>query len=106
MHNKYNNRRIKTEEGWFDSKREYQRWLDLKLLERAGKIRNLRRQVQYELIPKIGRMRPTYFVADFVYEEAPEWKEVVEDSKGYRNRLYMLKAKLMLFRHGIAVLES
>ena len=104
MVNKYGARRVHTEEGWFDSEREHRRWGDLKLLERAGKIKNLRRQVPYELIPKRGRMRAIRFIADFVYEE--NGKVVVEDSKGYRNRLYMLKWRLMEWRHGIQVVES
>lgn len=90
--------------GWFDSQREHRRWGELKLLERAGRIINLRRQVKYELVPKIGSVRATFFVADFVYEE--NGKTVVEDSKGYRNRLYMLKAKLLRWRHGIEVHET
>lgn len=103
---KYGNRRIRTEEGWFDSQREWNRWLELKLLARAGEIANLRRQVPFELIPRIGGERPTFFVADFVYDDVKTGKQVVEDSKGYRNRLYMLKRKLMLFRHNIAVMET
>lgn len=106
LHSKYNNKRINTPDGWFDSKRELARWGELKLRERAGEIRNLRRQVKYELIPKRGRLRAIHFVADFVYEEAPSWKTVVEDSKGYRNRLYMLKWRLMEWVHGIEILET
>jgi len=101
---KYGNRRVCTEEGWFDSQRELRRWGELKLLQVAGQITNLRRQVPFELIPKMAGQRATYFVADFVYEE--KGKTVVEDSKGYRNRLYMLKRKLMMFRHGVEVLET
>lgn len=101
---KYGNRRIRTEEGWFDSQRELTRWGELKLLQRAGEISNLRRQVPFELIPKMSGQRATYFVADFVYEE--KGRTVVEDSKGYRNRLYMLKRKLMMYRHQIEVVET
>lgn len=101
---KYGNRRVLTEEGWFDSQRELKRWGELKLLERAGHITNLRRQVPYELIPKRGRLRKIVFVADFVYDE--NGKSVVEDSKGYRNRLYMLKWRLMEWVHGIEILET
>ena len=104
MASKYNNRRILTEDGWFDSKRELARWQELKLLERAGKISDLKRQVKYELVPKIGRERATYFVADFEYLE--NGRKVVEDSKGYRNRLYMLKRKLMRWRHEVEVYET
>lgn len=101
---KYGNRRQLTPDGWFDSQRELKRWGELKLLEKAGKIKNLQRQVPYELIPKRGRLRKIVFIADFVYEK--DGKTVVEDSKGYRNRLYMLKWRLMEFIHGIEVLET
>lgn len=104
---KYNNKRINTPDGWFDSKTEYDRWLELKLLERAGEIRELRRNVEYELIPRIGSMRAITYRADFVYRDRKkEWREVVEDRKGYRNRVYKLKARLMLWRHDIAILET
>lgn len=101
---KYNNRRVNTPDGWFDSQRELTRWGELKLLERAGKISELKRQVPYELIPKRGRLRAIRFVADFVYME--NGREVVEDSKGYRNRIYMLKWRLMEWVHGIEILET
>ena len=106
MISKYNNRRTHTEDGWFDSQAELRRWQELKLLEKAGEIRNLRRQVEYELIPRMGGLRPIVYRADFVYEEAPTWREVVEDKKGYRDRLYKLKCRLMLWRHNIAILET
>ena len=101
---KYNNRRVNSPDGWFDSQREYKRWGELKLLEKAGEIKDLKRQVPYELIPKDGRLRAIKFIADFVYME--KGKEVVEDSKGYRNRLYMLKWRMMLHTHGIEILET
>lgn len=101
---KYNNRRVQTEDGWFDSQRELKRWGELKLLERAGKIQNLRRQVSYELIPKRGRLRKIVYVADFVYEDSG--REVVEDSKGFRSKVYMLKWRMMEFLLGIEVLET
>lgn len=102
--NKYHSRRINTPDGWFDSKAEFERWKVLKLLQHAGEIKNLQRQVRFEIIPKIGKLRAIFYVADFVYELGG--KPVVEDRKGFKTRLYMLKARLMLWRHGIAVLES
>jgi hypothetical protein len=101
---KYNNKRINTEDGWFDSQREFKRWLDLKMLQRAGRISDLRRQVKFVLIPKMGPLREIVYRADFVYFE--KGKEVVEDSKGYRDRVYKLKCRLMLHVHNIAILES
>lgn len=102
---KYNNRRVLTDDGWFDSQAELRRWQELKLLEKAGKISDLKRQVRYDLIPKMRRgQRPIYYVADFVYQE--DGKERVEDRKGFRNRVYMLKWRLMEWVHGIEVVES
>ena len=102
---KYNARRVVTEEGAFDSQREHKRWGDLKLMERAGKVKDLKRQVKFELIPRIGKFRPIFFVADFTYRTI-SGDLVVEDSKGYRNRLYLLKRRLMLWRHGIDIFET
>lgn len=104
MISKYRNKRVNTEDGWFDSQRELKRWQELKLLERAGKIQNLQRQVSFELIPKIGGYRPIVYKADFVYEE--NGKRVVEDSKGFRDRVYRLKARLMLWRHNVGIVET
>lgn len=106
--NKYGNRRFKNEEGSWDSEKEYRRWQELKLLERAGKIQDLQKKVAFELIPAAmrdhKRLRPIQYIADFVYTEAG--KTVVEDAKGYRNKLYMLKKRLMWDRHQIEVFES
>lgn len=103
-HNKYNNRRINTEDGWFDSQRELKRWQELKLMARAGEISDLARQVKFELIPRIGSLRPIIYIADFVYTQ--KGRRVVEDSKGFRDRVYKLKARLMLWQHQITILES
>lgn len=104
MATKYNNRRIETEDGWFDSIKEHRRWCELKLLERAGKIKNLERQVEFELIPAISGLRKIIYRADFVYTE--NGKRVVEDVKGFRDRVYKLKCRLMLWRHNVTILET
>lgn len=105
---KYGNRRFRNAEGWWDSEREYKRWKDLELLQAAGKIQDLRRQVVYDLLPPCVlaglRHRPIRFVADFVYFE--DGLRVVEDSKGYRNRVYQLKRRLMWQLLGIEVIET
>lgn len=94
----------------FDSKREAKRYQELKLLERAGAIRDLKRQVRYELIPAFDcdgkHYRPTTYIADFVYTDVNTGKEVVEDCKGYRTDVYRLKAKLLARRFGVAIRES
>lgn len=100
---KYHNRKAVTPDGVFDSGRELIRWQELKLREKAGEISNLRRQVSFELIPKIGKNRPTNYVADFVWTEGG--KEVVGDAKGYRTEVYKLKRKMMRDKFGIEVVE-
>ena len=52
MYRKFKNKKIDTPEGKFDSKLEYEYWLQLKAREQAGEITNLQRQVPFELIPK------------------------------------------------------
>lgn len=94
----------------FDSKREAKRYQELKLMERAGKIRGLRRQVRFELLPAFDaggkHYRPTSYVADFVYTDAKSGKEVVEDCKGYRTDTYRLKAKMFAHKFGVSILET
>lgn len=119
--NKYHNWRHSAGGEVFDSTKEFRRWQELKLLEKAGEISELRRQVPFELLPvqrepdkigprggrKPGRVieREAVYIADFVYKDA-EGREVVEDCKGMRTRDYLLKRKLMLFRFGIRIMES
>lgn len=114
----------------FDSKKEYHRYCELRLLERAGKISGLCRQVSYELIPtQRGKSTEVYkagphkglpkpgpvieqacsYVADFLYF-GEDGKLVVEDCKGYKKGaaydLFVIKRKLMLHVHGIKIKET
>lgn len=103
--NKYRARKVKAPDGQvFDSVKEYHRWGVLRLLERAGRITDLKRQVSYELIPKQQGERACDYVADFTYYE--DGKLVVEDAKGYRTDDYIIKRKLMLWVHGIKIKET
>lgn len=94
----------------FDSKKEANRYQELKLMQRAGIIRDLQRQVKYVLIPSQkgddGRVieRPCTYIADFVYIDE-NGKTVVEDTKGYRTNDYKIKRKLMLYIHGVKINE-
>lgn len=93
----------------FDSKREYARWCELQWLEKVGKITELKRQVPFELIPKQydrdGKKLESEvkYIADFTYFK--DGKYVVEDSKGYKTKDYVIKRKLMLFVKGIQIVE-
>jgi len=113
---KYRNKRVL---GGYASIKEGKRAAELKLLEKAGQIRNLREQVPFVLIPSQvdtwGHCleRPCRYVADFVYDEQVKnvagfygWQEVVEDCKGMRTDEYVIKRKLMLHVHKIRIRET
>lgn len=123
---KYNATKVTIDGHTFDSKHEANRYLELKLLERAGEISDLRLQVEYELLPnqyateerygKNGRRlkdkeilleRKCCYVADFVYTDNRTGETVVEDTKSEATRTpeYIIKRKLMLAKYGIRVRE-
>ena len=104
--NKYGNKPITIDGITFQSIKEGSRWQKLRLLERAGEITGLARQVRIELVPKTTLYRAVYYIADFVYFDKKSGKTVYEDTKGYRTQIYELKKKLLYWRHGIEVKET
>ena len=94
--NKYRNKKVIVDEKEFDSKREGNRYKELKLLERAGKIKDLELQPRFLLqdsFKKNGRtFRKIEYVADFKYIE--NGKTIVEDVKGMQTDVFKLKHKL------------
>ena len=120
---KYHSEKVTIDGETFDSRKEARRWQELRLLQKAGQISELRRQVKFVLIPtqrgpeeigpkggrKPGKVleKELDYVADFVYEEDGE--KVVEDVKGYKEggayRVFAIKRKLMRFVHGIGIRE-
>ena len=113
---KYHSSKVQVGGLVFDSKREAARWQELKLLEKAGEIRELKRQVRFRLIPSQylpsgRRERPVDYIADFTYrhrvrsEEMDEWAVVVEDTKGLKTKDYIIKRKLMYQRFGVEIRE-
>lgn len=131
---KFNNKKMETPDGVFDSKGEWQRWLFLKDEERRGAIKDLERQVKFVLLPtqyreevvhlktkdkivkRVAEREVTY-TADFVYRKLKNvvenqlmgrvevWEKVVEDFKGFPNDRWPLKKAMMLYFHGIAIRE-
>lgn len=95
--------------GGHASEKENDRANQLKLMQRDGLISNLREQVKFVLIPTQRDMAGTLlekecsYYADFVYEK--DGVTVVEDTKGFRTKEYVIKRKLMLHVHGISVKE-
>lgn len=87
----------------FDSKKEAKRWEDLCMLEQAGDIRDLRRQVDFGL--SVNGEHICVYRADFVYID-DSGKRVVEDAKGMKTDVYLIKKKLMLACYGITIKET
>lgn len=111
MKSKYHAVRVRLGEERFDSKKEARRYQELLLLQRAGEIQNLQRQVRYLLIPaqydEDGKCieRMVNYNADFVYK-TKDGALVVEDVKGKRTPEYIIKRKLMLSVYGIRIKET
>ena len=120
---KYNATKCVVDGITFASKREANRYLELRLLERAKEISNLQMQVDFELIPnqyatekrygKNGQPlkdkqvlleRKVVYRADFVYTDK-DGKTVVEDTKGFRTTEYVLKRKMFLYKYGFPITE-
>ena len=117
--NKYSNTKVTIDGETFDSKKEYHRYCELKLLERAGEIKHLQRQVRFTLIPaqyeKVinakGKSTPKCverecaYIADFQYRDAHTGELIVEDTKGVKTKDYIIKRKLMLSVYQIKIKE-
>lgn len=107
---KYRSKKTEIDGIIFDSKREAKRYTELRMLEEAGEIKDIQRQVSYTLIPsqkdENGKVieRACKYVADFVYE-TKDGQTVVEDTKGIRTTAYIIKRKLMLERYGVRITE-
>lgn len=121
---KYNNKKTVVDGIQFDSKKEAQRYCELKMLQRAGVIERLELQKEFELIPAQHEYYPRYnkagkqlkdgcrcverncvYKADFAYYQNGQM--VVEDtkSKATKTKDYIIKRKLMLWRFGIQIKE-
>ena len=121
---KYNASKCVVDGITFDSRKEGKRYCELKLLEKGNVIRDLRLQVEFELLPnqyatekrygkngkplkdkKVLLERRVVYRADFVYILNETNETVVEDVKGIRLPEYILKRKLFLYRYGIPIHE-
>ena len=125
---KYGNKKVVVDGIEFDSRKEAQRYWELKLLQRAGQISGLELQKEFELIPAQYETYPRYgktgkrlqdgkrcieksctYKADFAYMK--DGQLVVEDTKGYRDPAsagyakFVIKRKLLLWRYGIKIIE-
>jgi hypothetical protein len=107
---KYSNKKVMTDGIKFDSKKEATRFKELKVLEKAGVIKDLELQKKFELQPSFklnGKtIRAIHYIADFYYFDTKENKWIVEDCKGYRNEVYKLKKKMFEYKYQMEILES
>lgn len=124
--NKYRNKKCVLDGIEFDSKKEMRRYSELKLLERAGEISDLKIQVPFLLLPdqyepstevytrgenkgklKKGKLleKACSYIADFTYTDRGG-NYIVEDVKGKRTKEYIIKKKLMLYFHGVRIKET
>ena len=90
----------------FDSIKEATRYEELKLLEKAGKIKDLKLQQPFILQEGFKdnrsgkRIRSIKYVADYVYEDTESGEKFCEDCKGYRTDVYKIKRKMFLKKFG------
>ena len=101
--NKYRNQPVvDPEHGRFDSKREYARFLELRLLERGKEIHGLKRQVPFAL--NVQGHHICKYIADFTYTERGQF--TIEDAKGVRTPEYKIKRALMRAIFGWEIKET
>ena len=105
---KYNAKKVKVDGIKFDSKKEANRYFELKMLERAGKIKELKLQPKFLLQDGFVRdgekYRAIFYIADFEYIK--DGKKVVEDVKGVRTQTYKLKKKMFLKKYPQVVFKE
>ena len=108
---KYHSRKVTIDGITFDSAKEARRYGELKLLEKAGEIYDLQRQVPFVVIPvqkdENGKVieREVKYIADYVYMDSRTHKQIVEDVKGCVTEVFRIKRKLMLYMHNIKIKE-
>lgn len=105
---KYHNKKVEYNGMKFDSRKEYAYYTKLKLLEQAGEISSLKRQVPFLLLETVKLNDKTYrqtkYIADFTYLDKNGKLHVI-DVKGVKTQVYQLKKKLMAWKYGIEIEE-
>lgn len=86
----------------FASRREAERYRQLRLLELAGHITNLQLQPSFDL-HALGGVKVARYVADFAYRDEQTQQLVIEDAKGVKTPVFTLKAKWLKAEHGVDV---
>lgn len=97
---KYNNDLIEFDGKFFRSKKELGRYIELRALETAGEISDLKLQVPFEL--NHGGTHSFRYICDFLYKDKTG-QIIVEDAKGAKTKTFLKKAKLLEKEFGIKV---
>ena len=123
---KYGNKTVEIDGHKFDSRKEAEYYLYLRQLEKDGVIRDLRMQVPFEIVPAIHETQTihlktkdktvekciqpaVHYLADFVYTVVDTGKEEVVDVKSEatrKDKVYILKKKMMRAFNGIVIIEA
>ena len=102
MRSKYNNIKTTIDGIEFDSRKEADYYCKLKLLKRAGEIKDFGLQPRYELQPgfdKNGkRHRPITYVADFIVDNLDGTTDII-DIKGVETQVFKIKQKLFEYKY-------
>ena len=106
---KYGNKHTIIDGIEFHSRKESNRYLELKMMAKSGDIENLELQKKFALIPSqkltTGKTeRACAYIADFFY--TVKGIPITEDVKGKRTDIYVIKRKLMKFIHNIEIKET
>lgn len=108
---KYHNKKVIIDGKKFDSEKEGNYYLKLKMLEKAGKIRDLRLQVPFVLLETFKvddrTYRKTKYLADFTYFDDKDKLHVVDvkSEATRKDKTYQLKKKLLAWKYGIEIEE-
>lgn len=106
-HNKYGNHKVELDGYIFDSKKEARRYAELKLMEKAGEVKDLELQKEFVIQPSFidgngKRQTAIKYIADFVYwkVDGDDLIYIIEDVKSpatRKDRVYRLKKKMMAY---------
>ena len=108
---KYHNKKIIIDGIKFDSKKEGNYYLKLKMLEKAGKIKDLKLQVPFVLLETFKvddrTYRKTKYIADFTYYDDKDKLHVIDvkSEATRKDKTYQLKKKLLAWKYGLEIEE-
>lgn len=104
---KYHNKKCEYKGLKFDSLKERNHYIVLEHLEKTNQIKDLKRQVKFELQPSFklnGKtIRAINYIADFTYLK--DGVLVVVDTKGFRTKDYLLKKKMFQYKYDMDIVE-